>query len=104
MVKFTVAVGGGSAGEPGAVPVIVTVPVPVCGPPPPPQPATTTNTSIAATIPKRARRRWVIGIVNNNTIPSARNTTSRSDDVGGVFSVSGGTTNDMVATTFAVAI
>jgi len=74
MVRFTVAVCGGSAGEPGAVPVIVTVPVPVDGPPPP-QPATTTNTSIAATMPKRARRRWVIGIMNNIAIPNARKMT-----------------------------
>ena len=104
MVRLTVALCGASAGVPGAVPVMVIDPVPVRDDPPPEQPATATKTNIAAAIPKRFRRRCVIGIMNSIEIPRTRKTTCRIDADGGALIDSGGAINDTVATTLAVAV
>ena len=99
IVRLTEAVCGPSAGVPGAVPVIVMEPVPVCDFPLLEQPATATKTNMAATIPKRGRSRCVIGIMNNIEIPRTRKTTCLRDTDGGVLIDAGGATNDTVATT-----
>jgi hypothetical protein len=103
MVRFTVALWVIPAAAPVPVPVIVTDPVVVCDEGLPEQPATAMKTNIAAAIPRRVRNRCVIGIMNNMQIPRIRKTTWRTDAGGGVLIVVGGTTNDAVAVTLAVA-
>ena len=86
------------------MPVIVIDPVPVCDLGLLEQPATVTKTNIAATIPKRRRRRCVIGIMNNIEIPRTRKTTCLTDVDGGLLAAGGGATNDTVAVTLATAV
>lgn len=84
--------------------MIVIDPVPVCDLGLLEQPATVTKTNIAATIPKRRRRRCVIGIMNNIEIPRTRKTTCLTDVDGGLLAAGGGATNDTVAVTLATAV